>query len=190
MISATKPACERINMMRPDLLDFSRVYLKPGELYVTDTPKVLETVLGSCVAVALHSPSTGHAAMCHAILPTGAKGELRFVDAAVHHMIDTLRQRGVQPSRLVAKLFGGADMFFSVRNATPARFAVGQDNMQRARQVLEQHRIKVRSHDTGGLFGRKVVFFTDTGQVYVKRLKRQSEELKIVLPYFDEVTNG
>nr|WP_320114524.1 chemotaxis protein CheD [uncultured Desulfuromonas sp.] len=176
--------------MRPDLQDLPRVYLKPGDLQVTDRPKVFETVLGSCVAVALVSPSTGHAAMCHAMLPTGPQGELRYVDAAVHYMIKDLKQRGVQPSRLVAKLFGGADMFYSVRNATPARFAVGQSNLQRARQILEEYRVEVRSHDTGGQSGRKVVFFTDTGQVYVKHLKRQSRELKLVLPYLDEVTNG
>jgi len=176
--------------MRPDLQDFPRVYLNPGDLHTTDIPKVVETVLGSCVAVTLFSPSTGHAAMCHAMLPSGPKGQFRYVDAAIQHMIEDLRQQGIQPSRLIAKLFGGADMFSALRNATPARFPVGENNMVRARQILDQYRIDVRSYDTGGLYGRKVVFFTDTGQVYVKRLQRRSEEMKLILPYLEEVGNG
>ena len=176
--------------MRPDMMDLPRVYLNPGDLHVTDSSKVIETVLGSCVAVVLIASASGHAAMCHAMLPSGPKGQFRFVDAAIHHMIDDLKKRGVLPSRLVAKLFGGADMFSALRQAVPAQFPVGQNNMRRARQILEEQRIEVRSYDTGGHYGRKVVLFTDTGQVYVKRLQRQSEELKLVLPYLNQVGNG
>lgn len=175
--------------MRPNF-DLPRVYLNPGDLHVTSQPTLIETVLGSCVAVTLYCPVSHKAAMCHAMLPTGQAGAFRFVDAALLHMIERLRSQGVQPSRLVAKLFGGADMFSQLRNAAPSRFPVGENNIKRAVEILREHRIEVKSQDTSGERGRKLLFFTDTGQVYVKLLNRQAEGVVLDMPFLNEVGDG
>lgn len=176
--------------MRPDAKELPRVYLSPGDLHIALKPTLIETVLGSCVAVSLQCPLSGKAAMCHAMLPCGPAGEFRYVDAALQHMIEGLQAQGVQPSRLVAKLFGGSDMFVQVRNAGPSRFPVGENNARKAHEILNRYRIQIKSRDTGGSFGRKLLFFTDTGQVYVKLLQRRSAELNLVLPFVDGGKNG
>lgn len=163
--------------MRSDDSQESHVYLKPGELTVAMQPTLVETVLGSCVTVSLFCPITGISAVCHAMLPTGDDQDFKYVDSAVTHMVKTLERKGVQLSTLVAKLFGGADMFAKCREIGPTRFPVGDQNILKARQILNLHHIEIRSEDVGGIYGRKLLFFSDTGQVFIKKLSRKRQRL-------------
>lgn len=158
--------------MRPEAKNLPRVYLSPGDLHITTQPTLIETVLGSCVALSLHCPASGKAALCHAMLPSGPSGNFHYMDAAIEHMVNGLQRRGVTPCRLVAKLFGGADMFSRETANIPNQFLVGRCNLERAYEVLERYKIPIKSSDVGGNHGRKLLFFTDTGQVYVKLLRR------------------
>lgn len=160
--------------MRPSPPYPPSVYLKPGELYIAKRPALIETVLGSCVAVAFYCPSKRCGALCHAMLPTGDSADYKYVDAAINYMVLVMKQKGMLPSSVVAKLFGGSDMFDSARDSHPARFAVGAENIKMARTVLQQHNIQIQKTDIGGIYGRKVMFFSDTGQLFVKKLNRKA----------------
>ena len=147
-----------------------QTYLKPGELCVCDKSTMVETVLGSCVAVSLYCPTRKVGAICHAMLPSGATDEYKYVDVAVRYMLDILQSRGVSMSSVVAKMFGGADMFAPSGALPQAKFAVGKQNVLMAHKILQHHNIQIRTKDTGGKQGRKLLFFSETGQVFIKKL--------------------
>jgi chemotaxis protein CheD len=67
-------------------------------------------------------------------------------------------------------MFGGADTL----NTNPERQGisapVGRLNVMKARAVLEARGLKVLVTDVGGSQGRKIFFYTHTGEVLLKRL--------------------
>lgn len=157
------------------------VYLKPGELHIARRPALIETVLGSCVAVALYCPGKRCGALCHAMLPTGDGDDHKYVDSAINYMVRVIQQHGMVVTNVVAKLFGGSDMFDASGAAGMERFAVGAENIKMARAVLQQHHIDIKRSDVGGIYGRKLLFFSDTGQVFVKKLDRKAVDRNLLL---------
>ncbi|GFE61512.1 chemotaxis protein CheD [Geobacter sp. AOG2] len=150
----------------------SNVFLKPGEVFVAKRPALVSTVLGSCVSVVLHVPRTGMGAICHAMLPSGAKDDdFRYVDKAVSYLYDRLTSMCGGPSGIEAKLFGGADMLNSgVRNEDVS--SVGRQNVEAALQVLDTLGLKVSAADTRGSQGRKLFFYSQSGEVFVRQVRK------------------
>ncbi|HEU0264659.1 MAG TPA: chemotaxis protein CheD [Geobacterales bacterium] len=157
---------------------FPRIFLKPGELFFAQEPSLITTLLGSCVTVTMYNPRVQAGAICHGLLPEcgddcdcDALGEYRFVDCAIRSMLKRFATIGVLPMDLEVKVFGGADMF-DIR-PTPRRVAsVGELNINKARQVLESEGLRITAHDVGGDEGRQIYFYTDTGEVLLRRLGR------------------
>jgi chemotaxis protein CheD len=158
-------------MIKPGTL-----FLKPGEIVVGSDPLRITTLLGSCVAVTMHVTRLKLAGICHALLPscrrehpccTGEAG--KYVECALKLMLEQLKLQGVQPCEIQAKMFGGSDMF-----DTPDanRRGVGRQNIEMAQRVLEQAGVKVVTQDLGGPRGRKIIFHTSTGEVFLKRLRK------------------
>ncbi|MGC9519107.1 MAG: chemotaxis protein CheD [Desulfuromonadaceae bacterium] len=143
------------------------VYLKPGEYHVATRPCRVETVLGSCVSVTLFCPVTKMAAMNHAMFPNGCDSD-RFVVVSLGNMLRCLNAQGAYIHKLEAKMFGGANSFY--RNTGTLRH-VGELNVEASRLWLEQNNIRLLNSDVGGQVGRKVVFLSSSGKVYVKRLQ-------------------
>lgn len=149
-----------------------KMYLKPGELVLTEEAIMVTTVLGSCVSVTMYHPESGIAAICHAMLPRGGGStSFKYVDTAVQHMAAYFSRRKIRRDEIQAKLFGGADMFNSgrpsVRNLT-----VGWQNIATANQCLQTLGLSPSATDVGGKQGRKLIFTTDTGAVFLKKLHR------------------
>ena len=147
------------------------IYLKPGEVFISRSPVLVSTVLGSCVAVTMFSPSRGFGAICHAMLPgnTGRDNDLRYVDTALRHIYDKIVAYGVV-SDLVVKLFGGAQVL-NVADRLPDRQTVGDQNVVQAEAVLALLGLTISARDTGGLQGRKLFFCTRSGDVYLRRMR-------------------
>lgn len=150
------------------------VYLKPGELFLPwANPARVLTVLGSCVAVALHDAQHGRTSLCHAVYP-GPMGRTpaddpRYVEDAIALMLRWHRQRGTAAERLVAKLFGGAG---SVPGHAPggSRLGMGHPNVQAAHRVLAAQGVSLVAEDVGGRQGRRLVLHPATGTVHLYRL--------------------
>jgi chemotaxis protein CheD len=156
--------------MHPGEAELPTVYLKPGEMYFAETPAQVITVLGSCVTIILHHRRLRLGAICHALLPAGACDEdgLRYLNCAMHEMLDLFLIRGIPGREIEAKLFGGGDVLMSSGSGGKT---VGQQNIEAALELVENESLKLISCDLGGVSGRKISFRTDTGQVLLKRLK-------------------
>ena len=141
------------------------LYLQPGEIAAGDGCHIL-TILGSCVAVCLVDRARGVGAMNHYLLPRGprAGGSARFGDVALPRLVDEVLARGATREGLEAKVFGGA----RVLARTTATRDLGFENVQIAIDFLSAERIPVVARNTGGDRGRKLIFQTSDGVVWVK----------------------
>jgi chemotaxis protein CheD len=147
------------------------IYLKPGEVLITQTPTLVSTVLGSCIAVTMFSPSRGFGAICHAMLPRsdGREGDMRYVDTAIQHLYQGVIEHS-SSNDLVIKLFGGAQVLNTGERAADKK-TVGDQNVLQAEEVLASLGLVVSARDTGGIKGRKLFFCTRSGDVFVRRMR-------------------
>ena len=148
------------------------IYLNPAEIVIAEGPATVTTVLGSCVAVTLFAPHTRQGSICHAVLPCGSQREPgKYVDQAIRYMVHFFREKHITLDELVAKVFGGADMFPQMRGSR-TQGTIGAQNIQSALTTLEQIGINPAVVEVSGQQGRKLVFFSDTGDVYIKRVRK------------------
>ena len=80
-------------------------------------------------------------------------------------------QLGTRRSDLKAKIFGGGELIQSGANGT----LIGERNIRLARMILEQKKIPIIASSTGGKKGRKILFFTDSGEVRHKLLNKEAK---------------
>lgn len=159
------------------------VHLQIGEGIVTSSNVLISTVLGSCVSVSFFHPGAGLAGIFHAMLPheRDSREERRtpckFVDAAIHLVHGQFQRRGLPDKELEIKLFGGAfSMGSGASEAIAELVNVGGRNVQVARQVLAERALTVYREHVGGDRGRKLVFNTATGDVWVKLLGKSEAQ--------------
>ncbi len=153
------------------------VVIYPGEYYIS-TKDIISTVLGSCISVCIKDARTGIAGMNHFLLPGDVRSRDIFVSSSAKYgmfamelLIGELVKRGADRKGMVAKVFGGAH----VLNFRKTDGDVPDSNIEFVLAYLSMERIPVISKDVGGNKGRKILFFTDTGKVLLKRISPQAE---------------
>lgn len=151
------------------------IYLRPGAMHFGEAPSRVCTVLGSCISVTLYSPGHRIGAICHALLPIAgieAENDFRYVDTSIRQMVAVFTELGIRPLHLVAKLFGGSEMIPSAveKRRIPS---VGRQNIDSALTVLGEEGLTPAALDVGGTCGRKLLFFTHTGDVLARRNNRK-----------------
>ena len=162
-------------MKLKDDQNIDKVYLHPAEICICEKPTQVVTVLGSCVSVTLFHPVSRMAAICHGTLPRCRSGmqcrkpcidAFKYVDCAIYFMLRKFRAAGIKDRDIAVKLFGGADTLLSKSSNT-----IGSQNVKAALEVIEAEKLRVIAADVGDAFGRKLIFHSDTGDVFIKRLK-------------------
>lgn len=139
-------------------------YLHPGHMVVSAEPRVLTTILGSCVAVCVWDLSTRIGGMVHFLLPdsSGGTGDTaRYGDVAVPLLINELKRHGGNVHMTKAKLYGGACVLQAFRNGTGEH--LGARNVSVARDALRSANIAVIEEQVMGNLSRKIVFDTASG---------------------------
>lgn len=133
-----------------------------GEFRISNKPgDILSTVLGSCVAVCLTDPVAHVGGMNHFLLPqrAGKAGEnVRYGAYSMELLINDLLKHGARKERLVAKLFGGANMIRQLRD-------IGGSNVAFAKEFLANEAIPLASSSTGGNAARRIRFWPADGRV-------------------------
>lgn len=133
-----------------------------GQMVVARDPTRLTAILGSCVAISLYSPRLRLGALSHVVLPHSNGGTAcpaKFADTAVPHMLSELREKGVKPGGLIAKLVGGACMF-----GNNSKFMdIGDANTRAAVEALDAADIQVTGRDVAGTAGRRICLDLGTG---------------------------
>jgi chemotaxis protein CheD len=158
------------------------VYLKPGELCIAEKPTKVVTVLGSCVSVTFFSKRLRIGAICHATLPVcrhkNCKKDCgdthKYTDCSIRFMLRKFRDFGIAEHEIEIKVFGGADTLSSRRENT-----IGTMNVRTALETLREKNLQIIAADVGDSFGRKLIFHTDTGDVFLKRLKSSRQRERV-----------
>lgn len=154
-----------------------QVHLKPGELIVCQEPRLVGTILGSCVAVTMYHARSRLAAMCHAMLPEpkhksaadAEPGLFRYVNQVIPVMCGYFESAGGNPGEVEVKLFGGGNVIEMEEEPASERW-IGSANVRHAREMLAQCGFTIRASNVGGTNGRKILFNTATGEVMHKHL--------------------
>ena len=150
-------------------------YLKPGELKIAREPSLVITVLGSCVAVVFHHKVYKVGAMCHGVLPImkpnhDFKDRFKYVDQSIYYMLKTFEKAGIKRHELDVKVFGGSERLFAA-SKNGSGISVGRSNVKMAFDIIEQEKLKLIAFDVGGNKGRKLYFYSDTGEIFLKKLR-------------------
>lgn len=146
-----------------------RAYLLPGHIHAAGAPTEITTILGSCIAVCLWERRSGTGGVTHFVLPDdpgqGGSASHKFGATALPALIAALQDLGARPEDLQAKVFGGGMLF----PAYPGTH-IGERNTQLALRILGEQRIPILASDVGANFGRKLIFHSDSGDAWVKRI--------------------
>jgi len=154
------------------------VYVQPGESHLVRGRAVLRTVLGSCVGVTFRHPKLELGALCHPMLPRQphhAHGKVnvidarRYVDFAIRDLASQFDRLGARRREIEVKVFGGADVLQVRKDAS--RPTVGRLNREMAMEVLQSEGFAVQASQVGGPVGFHIDFYTETGEVLLRRLK-------------------
>ena len=145
----------------------------PGEFFVSQEPKVVYTVLGSCISVCLRDPFVNIGGMNHFMLaaPSNSDNHDNWTDSgrygsfAMEMLINEILNRGGKKNRLEAKVFGGGKIY-------DGKIDIGVKNAAWALEYLEREGIPLIKADVGDVCPRKVYFFSDSGKVLLKKLDR------------------
>lgn len=159
------------------------IYLHPGEVYFTIKPEVISTVLGSCLTVTMFNKETGLSGISHALLPnckTSLKNcekciePFKYVDCSIKIMIKKFDANKISRRNIEVKMFGAAEMMES-SNQNTAMESVAKKNILTALDILENENLSLSASDLGGRCGRRIIFFTKDGSVYLKRLNNNEK---------------
>lgn len=162
-----------IRRMTDTRFPYEVAVILPGEYFVSREPKVVYTVLGSCISVCLRDPLVGVGGMNHFMLaaPSTTEGHDNWTDSgrygsfAMEMLMNDIFKRGGKKERLEAKVFGGGKIY-------DGTIDIGAKNAAWALDFLEQEGISPIKADVGDVCPRKVYYFTDSGKVLLKKLDR------------------
>ncbi|MFW6226917.1 MAG: chemotaxis protein CheD [Bacteroidota bacterium] len=150
-------------------------FLYPSTMFCSREPHLVNTILGSCVAVCLYDPVNRTGGINHYMLPFWNGEGLaspKYGNIAIERLVEKMLSLGSKKSNLIAKVFGGGEVI----DTQISQFHIGERNIEIALRVLKELNIKIAGQSLGGKNGRKIQFNTETGAVMQKIIARQKVE--------------
>ena len=144
----------------------------PGEFFVSASPMIVYTVLGSCISACIRDPVVGVGGMNHFMLPKPKEGgndswgeSARYGSYAMESLINEILKQGGMKSRLEVKLFGAGKIY-------EGKIDVGARNAEWVLGFLKTEGLRPVKSDLGDVCPRKVYYFTESGRVLMKKIER------------------
>lgn len=171
------PGFETVNRYWDRRLNLPAAKLLPGECYVSTRGELICTVLGSCIAACIRDRVIGIGGMNHFMLPVQdsahcierksiSNAELCYGNWAMEYLINAILKQGGRRENLEVKIFGGGRVL-----ANMTHMDIGQRNIDFVVNYLKRDGLQVSAQDLGDTCPRKVLYFSDTGAVKMKRLR-------------------
>ncbi|WP_290583397.1 chemoreceptor glutamine deamidase CheD [Ketobacter sp.] len=149
----------------------------PGQFYVSVTGEMIVTVLGSCISACVRDRFKGIGGMNHFMLPVQRENmeagplsafseSARYGNWAMEYLINEVLKNGGEKRNLEIKVFGGGKVLESMN-----QIDIGRKNIDFVHQFLSNENLNLAAEDVGGLYPRKVLYFSDTGSAKIRKLK-------------------
>lgn len=126
--------------------------------------------LGSCIGICLYDPGIKLGAMIHIMLPinmeTGRKNTMKYADTGIRETVKQMVAKGANPSRMTAKIAGGAKMFEVTGGSSLGN--IGQRNIESVHMNLKKEGIRIVKEDVGGSVARTLLFDVSNGTGYIR----------------------
>ena len=87
----------------------------------------------------------------------------------MEYLINAILKMGGKRQNLEVKLFGGGQVLANMTD-------IGKRNIEFAISYLEREGLKVIAQDVGGTYPRKVLYFSDTGAVKMRKIKKRHND--------------
>lgn len=145
-----------------------------ADLNVVSQPDKITTLgLGSCVGIVIYDKYKKVAGLLHAMLPSSEEirnnsNKAKFVDTGIDELLRLMQKKGASKNLLVAKIAGGSQMFDF--NSSNDVMRIGDRNIEATKKKLKELNIRVIGEDTGGNFGRTIVFDSKDGLLYIRTI--------------------
>lgn len=168
--------------LREDYHRKADIFLRPGELCITTEPRIIKTLLGSCVSVIFYHPQSGFSSISHSLLPAeksskslsckkcthrcihdNVSNRFRFVTCAIMYQFEEFKARGIDKNEIIIKVFGGAKTIGDIKSD------IGKANVEAAYNQLRTLHLTIDQEDVLGSHARTLSFDTSTGYVIVKK---------------------
>jgi chemotaxis protein CheD len=170
---------EHVNRYWDRRLNVASAKILPGEFYVSSQGEMIATVLGSCISACIRDRVIGVGGMNHFMLPVSGNHSswnvnaldesTRYGNWAMEYLINAILKVGGKRENLEVKLFGGGQVLANMTN-------IGERNIEFATSYLEREGLKVVAQDVGGTYPRKVLYFSDTGAVKMRKIKQRHND--------------
>jgi two-component system chemotaxis response regulator CheB len=150
--------------------EVNRVFILPGEYFISKQPHIISTLLGSCVAVCLYNPVLKFGGMNHYMLPTSPNKERsgKYGDYAIAVLLQFMERTGGLHG-LEAIISGGAAVVSGISSGTQ----IGQRNIEVARQTLARHNIRIIKENVGGQVGLKLHYQNWDNKLTIEQMDRK-----------------
>jgi len=170
---------EHVNRYWDRRLNVASAKILPGEFYVSTQGEMIATVLGSCISACIRDRVIGVGGMNHFMLPVSGDHSswnvndldesTRYGNWAMEYLINAILKVGGKKKNLEVKLFGGGQVLANMTN-------IGERNIEFATSYLVREGLNVIAQDVGGTYPRKVLYFSDTGAVKMRKIKQRHND--------------
>ncbi|WP_163832493.1 chemoreceptor glutamine deamidase CheD [Spartinivicinus ruber] len=167
---------ENINRYWDKRWNIPTAKILPGQFYVSTHGEMICTVLGSCISACIRDINIKVGGMNHFMLPspgdlsgetsnaTETNSSMRYGNWAMEYLINEILKHGGSKRNLEIKLFGGGQVLQNMTN-------IGKRNIDFVKSYLSNENLQVIAEDLGDIYPRKVLYFSDSGSVKMKKLR-------------------
>ncbi len=148
-----------------------KIFLQPGEIYISSEETIVSTILGSCVSFCIYDEILGVGGITHYQLPRGDNEQLtpnKFAGPSLHNLLKEFKNRYHSSlSDLKVKIIGGSQ----INTQEGSSFCVGKANIKKAEELVDFYGLNIVGSSLGGIEGRKIEFNTKNGNIRLKSVK-------------------
>jgi chemotaxis protein CheD len=152
-----------------------------ADMNIVKEPMTIRTSgLGSCVGIVLYDEAKKIAGLIHIMLPDSALGKLgrlnvaKFADTGIYALMERLKEEGVRPMSLKAKIAGGSQMFQFGSSDT---IRIGPRNVEAVKKELQRLSIPLIAEDVGGSSGRTIEFDPATSLLNIRTVNKGTKDI-------------
>ena len=152
-----------------------------ADMNIVKVPMTIRTSgLGSCVGIVLYDEAKKIAGLIHIMLPDSALGKsgrlnvAKFADTGIYALMERLKEEGVRPMSLKAKIAGGSQMFQFGSSDT---IRIGPRNVEAVKKELQRLSIPLIAEDVGGSSGRTIEFDPTTSLLNIRTVNKGTKDI-------------